>query len=167
MIVSIIVAADERGGIGYQNRVPWHIRSDLIRFRSLTMGHHILMGRKTYESIDSSLPGRIQVVITRQSNYHAGDSEVVTSLSQALEFAKRNGESEAFVIGGGDIFAQALPLTSRIYLTTVHTVARCDVFFPEIIETEWQVINVTHLPATERDDHQSTFKILERKNTDI
>jgi dihydrofolate reductase len=157
---------DEHRGIGYRNRLPWHISSDLKRFKALTMGHHILMGRKTHETIGIPLQGRMMVVISRQKDYQARECLIVRSLAHGLEIARDRGESEAFVIGGGEIFAQALSISNRIYQTLVHTIAECDVFFPEIDEAHWKTSSEVQLPASDKDDYSSTFKILERRVAD-
>jgi dihydrofolate reductase len=163
MLISLIVAMDEEGGIGLQNRLPWHLSSDLKRFKSLTMGHHILMGRKTFESINRSLPGRTMILVTRQANYRPEGCLVVSSLREGLKLAERKGESEIFIIGGGQIFAQAIKLADRIYLTLVHTIVGCDVFFPEYDETSWQVTDATHQFASAQDDFDYTYKTLVRQ----
>ena len=164
MIVSIIVAMDEQGGIGVNNRLPWHLSADLKRFKSLTMGHHILMGRKTYESIGRALPGRVMMVISRQQDYHPHGCLVVHSLQKGLGLAKSKGESEVFIIGGGEIFAQSLDYADKIYLTLVQTDAHCDVFFPEINQKAWLEMTVSHHPQDRQNDFSSTYKILERIN---
>ena len=109
MIRSIIVAMDERGGIGLNNRVPWHIPADLRRFKALTMGHHLIVGRKTYESIGRVLPGRTMIIVSRSKDYRAEGCWVVSSLQGALRLAEEGGETEVFIGGGGMIYAQALP----------------------------------------------------------
>ncbi len=106
---------DEIGGIGKDNGLPWHLSSDLKRFKQLTMGHHLIMGRKTYETIGKPLPGRITIVITRNLQYQAEGCLVAPSLEKALDLARGNGETETFIAGGGEIFAIALPLADRIY----------------------------------------------------
>jgi dihydrofolate reductase len=163
MLKSLIVAMDEQGGIGLKNSLPWHLSSDLKRFKILTMGHHILMGRKTFESINRSLPGRTMIVVSRQKGYHVEGVYVVHSLQQGFDLAERREESEVFIIGGGQIFAQAIDLADRIYLTRVHTIAGCDVFFPKYDETFWQAIDVSHHPAGLKDDFDSTFITLVRR----
>lgn len=163
MIISIIVAMDEERGIGVNNRLPWHLSADLKRFKALTMGHHILMGRKTYESIGRALPGRVMMVITRQQDYRPEGCLVVHSLQQGLALANSKGESEFFIIGGGEIFAQSLDYADRIYLTLVHTVAWCDVFFPEINKNTWQERDVSDQVADAQNDFPHTFKTLFRR----
>ncbi len=162
MIISLIVATDERGGIGKDNQLPWHLASDLKRFKQLTMGHHIVMGRKTYETIGKSLPGRVMVIITRNENYSPQGCLVVNSLKAAIDLAKNSHESELFIIGGGEIFNQAFRIAGKIYLTTIHTVANADVFFPEINSDEWVQIQYEAYKRNEDDDYDSDFKILQR-----
>jgi len=164
VIVSIIVAMDERGGIGIDNRLPWHLSADLKRFKALTMGHCVLMGRKTYESIGKPLPGRTMVVMTRQKDYQPEGCLVVHSLKEGMDLAEKRGENEAFVIGGGEIFTQALPIAARIYLTRVHAVAQCDVFFPEIDKKAWQEQDISHHASDIRNDFPFTFKTLVRQS---
>ena len=164
MIISLIVAMDENRAIGVQNRIPWHLPDDLKRFKSLTMGHHIIMGRKTYESIGKSLPGRTMVVITRQQDYQAENCMVVHSLSEAIQLARERTETEAFIIGGGDIFKQSLDLAERIYLTIVHTTVQATIFFPEIDESAWIEIESAHHPSDQKHKFSFTFKTLERKS---
>ena len=155
---------DERGGIGIDNHLPWHLSVDLKRFKALSMGHHVLMGRKTYESIGKPLPGRTMVVITRQKDYSPEGCRVVHSFKEGLQLAENQGESELFVIGGGQIFAQALPLAGRIYLTRVHTRARCDVFFSDMDEKSWQEQEVSHHASDSKNDISFTFKTLLRRS---
>jgi dihydrofolate reductase len=163
MLMSLIVAMDEQGGIGLNNRLPWHLSSDLKRFKALTMGHHILMGRKTFESIRRSLPGRTMIVVSRKKGYRVEDGYVVHTLQDGLDLAERREESEVFIIGGGQIFAQTIGLADRIYLTRVHTIAGCDVFFPVYDEASWQAIDVSHHPASAQDDFDFTFMTLVRR----
>ena len=164
MIISLIVAMDENGGIGLKGGLPWHLSSDLKRFKSLTMGHHIVMGRKTYESIGKPLPGRQMIVITRNLEYYTEECQVVYSLEEGLAFARARGESEVFVIGGREIFSQALPYIMRIYLTQVHTVTDADTYFPDINLDDWWVVDSSFVPAGESDDFPTTFKRFESKH---
>ena len=165
MIISLIVAMDDSHGIGINNQIPWRLSDDLKRFKSLTMGHHIIMGRLTYESIGKVLPGRTTIVITRNPKFIVNDGIVVSSLGKAIRIAEVNGETEAFIIGGGQIFEQALEITSRIYLTKVHANLDCDVFFPSFNISEWHESIVTFNEADEANQYPSTFSILERTLT--
>ncbi len=164
MIISLIVAMDEKGAIGKNNRLPWHLSNDLKRFKTLTMGHHIIMGRKTYESIGRPLPGRTNIVITRNLEYDVDGCLVTHSLEEALEIARDRGENEVFVTGGRQLFAQALDLADRIYLTRVHTEVPADVYFPEFDEEEWIEKESIHYDAAEKNDFAFTTKVLVRKN---
>lgn len=165
MIVSLLVAMDQEGGIGLNGGLPWHISSDLKRFKSLTTGHHVIMGRKTYETIAKPLPDRIMVVISRNPHYRAEGCLIVDSLDQALELAEENGEEEAFVIGGAEIFALALPRADKIYLTVVKAVTVVDTYFPDFDLSEWERGEPVSFPAGGRDEYASKFYILTRKRS--
>jgi dihydrofolate reductase len=156
--VSIIVAAASDGTIGRSGGIPWHLPADLARFKRLTMGHPIVMGRKTHESIGRALPGRRNIVITRQRDYRAEKCEVVGSLDEALA---RAGDGEVFVIGGAEVYREALPRASRIYLTRVEGEFQADRFFPGI-GGKWR--EVERVPGTldERNRHAHSFVTLER-----
>lgn len=156
-LVSIIVAMDERGGIGRDGGLPWRLPADLQRFKALTMGKPIIMGRRTWESIGRPLPGRANIVITRQAGYAAPGAAVVDSLSAALAAA---GEvPEACVIGGAEIYREALPLADLIHLTRVHGVVEADTFFPQLSGDEWTEVSVSPQPADER--HALPFSFVE------
>ena len=165
MIVSLIVAMDEKGGIGIDNRLPWHLSADLKRFKALTMGHHIIMGRKTYESISKPLPGRTNLVVTRDPGYRAAGCLVVHSLDKALQTAKERGEDEVFITGGHQIFAQSVGIADRIYLTQVHAEVRADVYFPEIDASEWVEQETVYHESDEKNDYPFTAKVLIRKGS--
>jgi dihydrofolate reductase len=124
------------------------------------MGHHILMGRKTYESIGKPLAGRVMVVISRQQDFHPEGCQVARSLEEGLDIARRQAETEAFIIGGGEIFSQAMAIVERIYLTRVHTVVGCDVFFPKIADEFWRLIDPSFHEADGKNDYPCTFKTL-------
>jgi dihydrofolate reductase len=163
MILSIIAALDEQGGIGFQNQMPWHLPADLRRFKELTMGHHLILGRKTYQSIGSPLPGRKMIVLSRNPEYGLVGSQVVSSLEDALEAARDAGESEVFVIGGGEIYQMALPLADRMYITRVHTSSQTDVFFPAFDPDNWLKICQQTFPEDQDNPFRYTFSILVRK----
>ena len=163
MIISLLVAMDEKRGIGKDGKLPWRLSSDLKRFRELTMGHHIIVGRKTFESIGKPLPGRRTIVVTRNPNYTVEGCLVAGSVESALKLAKERGESEAFIIGGADIYAQALEVADRIYLTEVHAEVDADTFFPEFDRSAWTERECTYQPTDEKNQHACTFRLLERK----
>jgi dihydrofolate reductase len=172
LIISLIVAMDKAGGIGKNGRLPWHLRTDMLRFKQLTMGHHLIMGRKTFESIGKQLPGRRSIVITRSSGAKLPRSlstvgetasfDVVHSLKEAIALAERRLETEVFVIGGAKIFALALPLADRLYLTRVLITVDCDVFFPALDMAGWQVVEETYVPADEYNQYPTTYQRLVR-----
>jgi dihydrofolate reductase len=130
MIISIIAAMAENRVIGRDNRLPWHIPADLARFRALTMGHPVIMGRKTFESIGHPLPGRETIVITRQPDYRAEGCTIAHDLPAAIDLAA--WADEVFICGGEQIYRQALPLTDLVFLTVIHQVIAGNTFFPEL-----------------------------------
>ena len=163
MIISIIVAMDENRGIGFENRIPWHLPTDLARFKKLTMGHHLLVGRKTYESIGSALPGRQMIILTRNPEFTAQDCIMAETLDEALILAEKRGEKEVFIIGGAEVYREALPLADHLYLTVVHTSAEADVYFPEIDGSNWSQICEQDITADEKNSLATTFKHLVRR----
>jgi dihydrofolate reductase len=162
LIISLLVAMDEKRGIGKAGKLPWHLSSDLRRFRELTMGHHMIVGRKTFESIGKPLPGRHTIVATRNSNFKHEGCFVTRSVEDAIALARERGETEVFVIGGAEIYAQALDAADRIYLTQVHAVVDADTFFPEFDPGHWIETHHIDHPADEKNQYSFTFKILER-----
>ena len=163
MNLSIIAAIEADGGIGRENRLPWHISTDLKRFKRLTMGHHLIAGRKTFESIGRALPGRTMIVLTRNPDYSAEGCLVAKNLTEALALAEANGEDEVFIIGGGDIFRQSIDIVNCLYLTFVHAEVETDVHFPDIDLSEWSEVMVTDHGAGGKDEYPSTYKKLIRK----
>jgi dihydrofolate reductase len=157
MIVSVIAAVARGGVIGRGGQLPWHLPADLRRFRKLTTGHHILMGRKTYESLGRPLPERTNVVITRQKNVHPAGVRVATSLDDAVELARQAGETEAFVIGGAEIFRLALPIADRLYVTEIDADVAGDTYFPDYDRSQWQLIERIVSPSDERNPLPMTF----------
>ena len=141
--------------------MPWRLSSDLQRFKRITMGHPLLMGRKTYESIGRPLPGRTSIVITRQPHFAADGIITASTLADAVRIAAQHAP-EAFVVGGGEIYAQALPLATRMYVTHVDAVCTGDVFFPAWNCDEWQVVEESTHPADERNSFPTRFQILQK-----
>lgn len=163
MKLSLVVAADEAGGIGIQGRLPWKLSTDLRRFRALTTGHHILMGRRTWESIARPLPERVNIIVSANLETAPPGCLLAPTLSAGLLLARRSGENEAFVIGGAQLYAVALPLTDNIHLTRVHTRVPADVFFPPFDPAEWQVVEEIFIPAGDKDQYPSTYFHYQRK----
>lgn len=143
MDISIIAAIAENNVIGFENKLIWHIKEDLQRFKSLTMGHHIIMGRKTYESIGRPLPGRTNIIITRNKDFIANGCIIVNSLEEAIK-SVHFLEDNIFIIGGAEIYKQAYTLADRLYLTRVHAEFVGDVYFPEINNNDWIVENINN-----------------------
>jgi dihydrofolate reductase len=164
VIVSIIAAMDRKRGIGVDNKLPWRLSADLKRFRELTMGHHIIVGRKTFESIGRQLPGRRMIVVTRDRNYKAEGCDLAHSLEDAIDLARERGESEAFICGGAEIYAQSIEIADRMYLTFVDVEVAADTFFPEFDEREWRERESFYQPADEKNQYPFTFKLMVRKN---
>jgi dihydrofolate reductase len=162
LIISLIAAIDIKGGIGKDNRLPWHLQMDIKRFKSLTMGHHIVMGRKTFESIGKLLPGRTMVVVTRNPKYQPIGCIIAKSIEDALEIVKKNHETEVFIIGGGEIFKQAMDLADKIYLTRVNTDAYADVFFPNIEPSIWKLTYYKEIASDKQNEYASMFSIFIR-----
>ena len=167
MRVSLIVAVSENGVIGKDNDLIWHLPKDMKFFKETTLGHHVIMGRKNFESIPHKyrpLPNRTNVVITRQSDYKAEGCLVVNSLEASLEISKINGDTEPFIIGGGQIYKIALEqnLVDRIYLTKIHHTFDGDTFFPEL-NSEWKEIKRQDCFSDEKNKYDYSFIVLEKK----
>ena len=161
--LTLVVAATDEGVIGAQGALPWHLPEDLKRFKAATLGKPILMGRKTFESIGRALPGRQNIVLTRAPHYRPADAaiSVVHDLEAALAAA---GEvPEVMVIGGGDIYALALPRAQRVLRTRVHGKVAGDAFFPALSADEWRLVASEEFPADARHAHAMTFETLERR----
>ena len=157
----MIVAMTRGGMIGRAGGLPWRLSADLKRFKALTMGHHLIMGRKTYESLGRPLPGRTSVVITRQSNWSAEPAvRIAASLQAALEIAAR--DSEPFVIGGGEIFRLALPWANRLYVTWVESDVPGDTHFPPWNAAEWRLMAAQPHPADAKNEYDTTFCTYDR-----
>lgn len=136
--LSLIVAHADDRVIGLKNQLPWHLPEDLKRFKQLTMGHHIIMGRKTYASLGRLLPGRTTVIVTRDVNFSVQGAKIAHSLPQALVLCA--GDEEPFLIGGAEMYAQGLPYVTRLYLTRVDTKVDGDAFFPQLDMAQWQLL---------------------------
>ncbi len=149
MSVSIIAAIGKKGEIGINGLLPWYLPADLKRFKEITGGHTVIMGRKTYESIGKPLPDRINVIITRNQNYEVPGCLVVHSIKEALIIT--NQEPEVFIIGGAEIFAEALPFVEKMYITAIDKDFPADTFFPELDLSEWKITKTQtrHRPETE------------------
>ncbi len=156
MKLSIIVAVADNGVIGRANALPWHLPDDLKRFKRLTMGHTLIMGRRTFESIGRPLPGRCMIVLTRNSAFRPDGATVAPDLTAALAMVA--DEEETFIVGGADVYRAALPRADRIYLTQVHATVTGDVTFRPLDNDQWELIDAVHHPADTRHRYAFTFE---------
>lgn len=161
MIISTIVAVSENNVIGKDNNLPWRLSNDLKYFKKTTQGHTIVLGRKNYDSIGRPLPNRTNIVITRQSDLKIEGCIVMPSLESAIEYAKANGEDELFIIGGAQIYALAIPLINKLYLTKVHADVEGDVVFPEMGEG-WKEVSSEDHKADEKNEFDHSFVVYEK-----
>ena len=160
--LTIIVAAGENDAIGKDNKLIWHLSDDLKRFKALTSGHNIIMGRKTFESFPKPLPNRTHVVISRQKDYQAPEGVIiVNSLENAINATRQDNQS--FVIGGGEIYKQAILLADKIEMTRVHESFDADTFFPKIDSTIWKEVSNTFHNKDENHEHSFSFITYERR----
>jgi dihydrofolate reductase len=161
--ISIIVAMAANRVIGRDGGLPWRLPRDLRRFKRLTMGHHLLVGRKTWESIGRPLPGRTMLVVTRREGYEVPEGVAVFgSVDTAIEHAREAGEDELFVGGGAEIYATLLDRTDRIYQTRIHETIDGDTFFPELEGSAWTEAARENFPADEKNSYATTFSVLSR-----
>ena len=158
--ITLIAAAAENNALGKDNDLVWHLPDDFKRFKKLTTGHHIIMGRKTYESFPKPLPNRTHVVITRQKDYKPDGAIIVHSLEEALKEVKE--DSQPFVIGGGEIYKLALDIADKIELTRVHGTFEADTFFPDIDPDQWVLTTSEYHEKDERHDYSFTYLTYQR-----
>ncbi len=163
MIVSAIVAVAENHVIGYNNRIPWHLPADLKFFKRTTLHHHIIMGRKTFLSIGKPLPQRTNIIVTSNPAFSAAGIWIAHSIAQALNMAKAHGETEAFIIGGSQIFQQSMHWWHRLYLTEVKANPQGDIWLPPIDFSQWHLIQSEAHKADEKNQYDYCFKIFERR----
>lgn len=162
MIISFVVAASENNVIGKDNKLLWTLPNDMKFFKNTTWGMPVIMGRKTYDSLGKPLEGRTNIVITRQKLDIPG-VKVVNNLDQALAAAAETDAKESFIIGGGQIFAEAMPRANKIYITRVHTVIEGDTDFPVINESQWQLVSNLDFPADAKHKYAYSFQLWQRK----
>jgi dihydrofolate reductase len=162
MKVSLIAALARNRVIGRDNRLPWRLPADLRRFKQLTMGHTLLVGRTTFESIGRPLPGRTMLVASRQEGYAPDGVRVVRSVQEALDVAREGGETELFVAGGAEIYRQTLPVADRLQLTRIEEDVRGDAYFPEYDETQWKLMDRQDHEPTEETPFAWSFQVYDR-----
>lgn len=160
-MLTLIAAAGENNELGKNNDLVWHLPDDFKRFKKITSGHHIIMGRKTFDSFPQPLPNRTHVVITRQENFKKPGIIVVHSLERAIELTK--DDPQPFVIGGGEIYKIAMDVADKIELTRVHGEFEADAFFPEIDESQWKLVAKEYHEKDEKHQYAFTYLTYERK----
>jgi len=162
MIISCIVAVAKNNVIGKDNDIPWYLPNDLKYFKKRTLNHHILMGRKCYQSIGKPLPKRTNVIITRDPYFISSNCIVSSSIEEALSTAYENNEEEVFIIGGGTIYEQTQNIWDRLYITEVDLEVEGDVFFPEMDLTAWHLVSSEEHLKDEKNEFNHAFKIYHR-----
>ena len=166
MFLSLICAMDENMVIGVNNNLPWHLPEDLKYFKRTTMGNSIIMGRKTFESIGRPLPGRTNIIVTRNPDYEVENARTVGSITDAIELAENtafiDGSTEAFVIGGAELYKEALPLVNRMHLTMVHAEVDGDAWFPDFDVSQWHEISNEYFEADEENPYDYSICVYER-----
>jgi dihydrofolate reductase len=164
MIINSIVACSRNNAIGRENQIPWYLPADLKYFKKITSGHVVIMGRKTYESIGRALPKRINIVVSKNKDFKAEHGVLVfSSFLDAVEFAIKETNREVFIIGGGEIYRQALSVSQKIYYTEVDTeILDATVYFPELPDDEWRLLSEEKHEKDENNPFDYNFKVFER-----
>jgi dihydrofolate reductase len=163
-VIKILVACDENRVIGKDNQLIWHLPADLKRFKSLTTGHVILMGRKTYESIGKPLPNRTTIVITRQADFQAEGTIIAHSVDEAILKAKSLSREDIFIVGGAEIYTVSMALADQILLTQLHDIFEGDAFFPEISPETWEIVDRERGLTDEKNPFQYSFITYQKKD---
>jgi len=163
MTISCIVAVAHNRVIGRDNDIPWYLPADLQYFKKVTLGHTVVMGRNCYNSIGRPLPKRTNIIVTRDPFYISSVCPIARSIPEALKIANEKGETEVFILGGGQIYAQTEDLWDRLYLTEVDIDVAGDIFFPEIDMKQWKLLSEEHHTKDEKNEYNYVFKVFERK----
>jgi dihydrofolate reductase len=165
MIISLIVAMDENRGIGKNNRLPWHLPADFQLFKKHTFGHHIILGRKTYESLGKPLSGRPHIILTHDFSLVVPEMcYKASNLVEAFKLAREKGETETFIIGGEQVYNQSLIFAERLYITTVHHEFDVDAYFPPLRMGEWETVESFNHPSDDKNAYAFTFVLLKRRS---
>jgi dihydrofolate reductase len=167
MIISQIVAVSLNNVIGKDNGLPWSMPTDMAYFKNMTWGHHIVTGRRNYEAEGKALPGRVNMVLTRNSSFQINDGIVIHQLDEAIEIAYKAGENELFIVGGAEIYKLAMPVTDRVYLTRIHAVVDGDTFYPELDVSIWKEVSIDKRKADENNPFDYDFIVYERQRNQI
>lgn len=164
MTISLIVAASTNNVIGKNNHLPWHLPNDLKFFKNTTWGMPLIMGRKTFASVGKALPGRINIVITRQKKWEAEGVVIASDIEDALVKAKQTNCKEIFIAGGGEIFNQSIKIADKIYLTRIHTNIDGDIYFPAIDEKKWKLTSNKDFEADDKHALPYSFQVWEKNS---
>jgi dihydrofolate reductase len=164
MLISAIAAVAQNGAIGDRGALPWHLPADLAWFRQHTTGHCVIMGRKSFQSIGRPLPRRTNIVVSGNTAFQAAGVLVATSIEMALRLAEEQGETESFIIGGGELYRQTVGYWNRVYLTEVEASPEGDVFFPELNAEDWREVFRQAHPPDGKHSYGFVFRILERNS---
>jgi dihydrofolate reductase len=164
MIIAHLVAADENNVIGGNNKLPWHLPNDLKYFKNRSWGLPVIMGRKTFESVNKPLPGRKNIVITSNRNWSFEGVDTAFDLQHALDIARQTDAKEIFIIGGGEVFRQSMQIVNRIYLTRVHAAVDGDVYYPPLEANRWQLTSTKKFNRDEKHAYDYTFEVYELRN---
>jgi len=164
VLISLIVAVAENGVIGKDSKLPWHLSADLQFFKKTTLGHPLIMGRKNFESIGKVLPGRTNIVLTRNPNFVNSDLKIAHSLKEAFDIAEETGTDECFVIGGAEIYREALPLCQKLYITKVHGIFEGDTYMPEF-EKDFRKISSVSNFKDGQNSYDYDFEVFENTPT--
>lgn len=162
MIISQIVAASLNNVIGKNNGLPWYMPTDTAYFKEKTLGHHIVTGRRNYEAEKKALPGRVNIVLTRNRDFQISDGFVMHEIGDAIEFAKNAGETELFIVGGEEIYKLAMPFTDKIYLTGIHAEVEGDTFYPEIDFDNWHEVSRVENKKDKQNPFDFDFLVYEK-----
>lgn len=163
MKISAVVAYADNYVIGKDNDLPWYLPADLKYFKKVTLNHHLIMGRKVFESIGRPLPKRTNIVLTRNPYYAASGTIIAHGLSEAIGIAQDNGEEEVMIIGGGEIYKQSMAVLDKLYITEVHTDIEGDTYFPVPDFSQWELVHEEHHTKDEKNEYDYTFKTYERR----
>ncbi len=161
-MLSHIVAASENNVIGAGGDMPWHLPNDFQYFKNKTWGLPVIMGRKSYEALKKSLPGRINIVVTKRTDFQPKDVIVVNNIDAAIAKARESDTKEIFIIGGGEIFKQTINMVSRVYLTRVHATIEGDTYYPPIDKNTWKLTSEESFPADEKNNYPYTFEVWDK-----
>ena len=162
MLISLVVAASTNNAIGKDGQLLWHLPNDLRFFKNLTWGMTVVMGRKTFESVNKPLPGRVNIVITTQPGWTADNVWVAKNLPGAISLAETTHCKEIFIIGGGEIYKQSMSIANRIYITRVHASFDADTFFPVIDEKIWKLTDNKDFAADEKHQYAYSFQVWDK-----